>query len=176
MEGEVSIGTGIEQVTVVSVVGQDEATAKRTLENLGLTDTISYQTATSDNGKVTAQSIDANRTVDKGSTITLTVNKVAETKSVSVSINVKSITGYTEPTDDNTTTGSTNNRANIEIKVGGETVYTDSNVDKNTTNKTATIQGKGTAIVQLTITDSNGGNWSRTQTINFNSATTINFS
>ena len=44
------------------------------------------------------------------------------------------------------------------------------------TNTTATIQGKGTVEVKLTRTDSNGGNWSRTQTVNFNSATTINFS
>ena len=115
--------------------------------------------------------------VDEGTTITITVNKVAETKSATVSINVKSITGYTEPTEDNTTAdNTTNNRVNIQITVDGNTVYTDSNVDKSTTNKTATIQGKGTVEVKLTITDSNGGNWSRTQTVNFNNTTTINFS
>ena len=175
----VSTGTGIKQVTVQSVIGQTEANAKSTLQGLGLKVNVSYDEDTSrDNGVVLKQSIDSGKVVDEGTTITITVNKVAETKNVTANINIKQITGYTEPTGDENTTGSTttNNRANIEIKVGGETVYTDSNVDKNTTNKTATIQGKGTAKVEVIITDSNGGNWSRTQTVNFNNTTTINFS
>ena len=174
----VSTGTGIKQVTVQSVIGQTETNATNTLQGLGLKVNVSYEEDTSrDSGIVLKQSIDSGKVVDEGTTITITVNKVAETKNVTANINVKSITGYTEPTEDENTTGtSASNRVNIEIKVGGETVYTDSNVDKSTTNKTATIQGKGTATVQLTITDSNGGNWSRTQTVNFNNVTTINFS
>ncbi len=173
----VSTGTGIKQVTVQSVIGQTEANATNTLQGLGLKVNVSYEEDSSkDNGVVLKQSIDSGKVVDEGTTITITVNKVAETKNVTATINVKAITGYTEPTEDDNTTGTTtNNRVNIEIKVGGETVYTDSNVDKSTTNKTATIQGKGTATVQLTITDSNGGNWSRTQTVNFNNTTTISF-
>lgn len=175
----VSTGTGIKQVTVQSVIGQTEANAKNTLQGLGLKVNVSYEEDTSrDNGVVLKQSIESGKVVDEGTTITITVNKVAETKNVTATINVKAITGYTEPSDDENSTGgtTTNNRANIEIKVGGETVYRDSNVDKSTTNKTATIPGKGTATVEVIITDSNGGNWSRTQTVNFNSATTINFS
>ena len=174
----VSTGTGIRQVTVQSVIGQQEATATTTLKNLGLKVNVSYEEDNSkENGVVLKQSIDANKVVDEGTTITITVNKVAETKSATVSINVKSITGYTEPAEDNTTAdNTTNNRVNIQITVDGNTVYTDSNVDKSTTNKTATIQGKGTVEVKLTITDSNGGNWSRTQTVNFNNTSTISFS
>ena len=174
----VSIGTGIEQVTVVSVVGQDEATAKSTLENLGLTVTISYQTATSDNGKVTAQSIDANRTVDKGSTITLTVNKVEEDKKANVTINVKAITGgYTENENVNSTSSSNVAKtSNIELKVDDRTVYTDSNIDKNTTSLKTTISGKGSIRVTLVITDSKGGNWTRTQTVNLDNTSNVSFS
>ena len=174
----VSTGTGIRQVTVQSVIGQQEATATTTLKNLGLKVNVSYEEDNSkENGVVLRQSIEANKVVDEGTTITITVNKVAETKSATVSINVKSITGYTEPAEDNTTAdNTTNNRVNIQITVDGNTVYTDSNVDKSTTNKTATIQGKGTVEVKLTITDSNGGNWSRTQTVNFNNTSTISFS
>ena len=174
----VSIGTGIEQVTVVSVVGQDEATAKSTLENLGLTVTISYQTATSDNGKVTAQSIDANRTVDKGSTITLTVNKVEEDKKANVTINVKAITGgYTENENVNSTSSSNVVKtSNIELKVDDRTVYTDSNIDKNTTSLKTTISGKGSIRVTLVITDSKGGNWTRTQTVNLDNTSNVSFS
>ena len=171
----VSTGTGIKQVTVQSVIGQQEQAATTTLQNLGLKVNVSYEEDNSkDNGVVLRQSIDANKVVDEGTTITITVNKIAETKNATVNINVKSITGYTEPTDNTTTP--TNNRANIEITVDGKTVYTDSNVDKNTTNKTASIQGKGSVEVKVTITDSNGGNWSRTQTVNFNNTSTINFS
>ena len=174
----VSIGTGIEQVTVVSVVGQDEATAKSTLENLGLTVTISYQTATSDNGKVTAQSIDANRTVYKGSTITLTVNKVEEDKKANVTINVKAITGgYTENENVNSTSSSNVAKtSNIELKVDDRTVYTDSNIDKNTTSLKTTISGKGSIRVTLVITDSKGGNWTRTQTVNLDNTSNVSFS
>ena len=175
----VSTGTGIKQVTVQSVIGQTEENATNTLQGLGLKVNVSYEEDTSrDNGVVLKQSIESGKVVDEGTTITITVNKVAETKNVTATINVKAITGYTEPSDDENSTGgtTTNNRVNIEIKVGGETVYRDSNVDKSTTNKTATIPGKGTATVEVIITDSNGGNWSRTQTVNFNSATTINFS
>ena len=175
----VSTGTGIKQVTVQSVIGQTEANATNTLQGLGLKVNVSYEEdASKDNGVVLKQSIDSGKVVDEGTTITITVNRVAETKNVTANINVKSITGYTEPEEDekNNTTGDTiNNMVNIEITVDGETVYKDSNVDKNTTNKTAIIPGKGTATVQVIITDLNGGNWSRTQTVNFNSTTTIDF-
>ena len=54
----VSTGTGIKQVTVVNVVGQNEADAKKTLEDLGLKVNITYVDTTTDNGKVTKQSIE----------------------------------------------------------------------------------------------------------------------
>ena len=50
-----------------------------------------------------------------------------------------------------------------------------SNVDKNTTNKTTQISGKGTVTVYLTITDSDGGNWTRSQSINLNNTSSISF-
>lgn len=171
----VSTGTGIKQVTVISVIGQDEATAKSNLENLGLKVNVTYQEATSNNGKVTAQSIDANKTVDEGTTITITVNQVAEDKTVNATIDVKAITGGYEENSEGENGKNVVKTVNIEIKVGDNTVYTDSNVDKNTTNKSASISGRGSQRVTLTITDSNGGNWTRTQTVNFDSSSTISF-
>ena len=186
----VSTGTGIKQVTMTSVIGKEEATAKSELEDLGLKATIVYEENTSkDNGIVLKQSIDTGTTVDEGTTVTITVNKLEETKSATVTINVKSITGgYKETsssekeensTDKNSTsTQETDNEAktvDIKVQVNGVDVYTDSNVDKNTTSKTATIQGKGTAEVKLIITDSKGGKWTRTETINFNTTNKINF-
>ena len=171
----VSTGTGIKQVTVISVIGQDEATAKSNLENLGLKVNVTYKEATSNNGKVTAQSIDANKTVDEGTTITITVNQVAEDKTVNATIDVKAITGGYEENSEGEDGKNVVKTVNIEIKVGDNTVYTDSNVDKNTTNKSASISGRGSQRVTLTITDSNGGNWTRTQTVNFDSSSSISF-
>ena len=170
----VSIGTGIEQVTVVSVVGQDEATAKSTLESLGLKVTISYQTATSDNGKVTAQSIDANRTVDEGSTITLTVNKVAETKSLTVNINVKAITGGYEENEN--TTSENNESPNVNITVNSERR---TGISKNESNYSVSLSGKDgeSTEVKVTITDAGTGEelYSSTQNVTFGSQTSVSF-
>ena len=179
----VSTGTGIKQVQMVSVIGETEANAKSRISGLGLTTNVVYEEDTSkDNGVVLKQSINSGTTVNEGTTVTITVNKVAETKTITATINLKSITGgYKEETKEeegNNTTETTTTQSKtvkIVITVGGTTVYSDSNVDKNTTNKQATISGKGTSDVVLTITDSNGGNWVRTQNVNFNNSTTISF-
>ena len=169
----VSTGTGIKQVTVESVIGQDEATAKSTLEGLGLKVNVSYQDATSDNGKVIKQSIDSGKTVDEGTTITITVNKVAESKDLKVYIDVESITdGYDK---DSETSEDVAKIVNIEIKVGDVTKYTDSNVDKNNSNKEASISAKEGQEVKVIITDSKGGSWTRSQTISSTTGNSISF-
>ena len=180
----VSTGTGIKQVTMISVIGKTEEQAKSELEGIGLKVTIGYEENTSkDSGIVLKQSIDTGKVIDEGTTVSITVNKVEEAKTATVAINIKSITGgYTEekPAEgegNNTTSTPTNiaKTVKIELKVNDTTVYTDSNVDKNTTNKTTQISGKGSVTVKLIITDSNGENWTRTQTINLNTTNTISF-
>lgn len=167
----VSTGTGIKQVTVVSVIGQSEANAKKTLQGLNLKVNVAYdEDTTKDNGVVLKQSLEAGKEVDEGTSITITVNKLAEAKNANVSINVKNITGgYSEEDEDVART------VKIELKVDNNVVYTDSNVDKNATNKTTQISGKGTVTVYLTITDNKGGNWTRSQSINLNNTSSINF-
>ena len=166
----VSIGTGIKQVTVVNVVGQSEADAKKTLEDLGLKVNIAYEEDTNkDSGIVLKQSTDVGKVVDEGTTITITVNKLVETRNVAVSINVKQITGGYEEENNENTTENKIETVNIEIKVNNEQVYTDSNIDKNSTNKEAQVPIKGNNVtVTLIITDKNGGSWSRTQTVSTN--------
>ena len=170
----VSTGTGIKQVTVESVIGQDEATAKSTLEGLGLKVNVSYDEDTSkDNGIVLKQSIDSGKTVDEGTTITITVNKVAESKDLKVYIDVESITdGYDK---DSETSEDVAKIVNIEIKVGDVTKYTDSNVDKNNSNKEASISAKEGQEVKVIITDSKGGSWTRSQTISSTTGNSISF-
>ena len=176
----ISTGTGIKQVTVVSVIGQDEATAKSTLEGLGLKVNVTYTDSTTDNGKVTKQSITEGKVVDEGTTVTLTVNKVAETKTVTVNINVKNITGgYKEATGDDeneNTSGSTNVSKTVNIKVNSETR---TGISKNETNYSLQISGKeGEATsVTVTITDPNTGAeiYSSTQQVTFGSQNSLTF-
>ena len=95
----VSIGTGIKQVVVTSVYDKDEATAKKILEDAGLVVEVEYEEdTTKTNGNVLKQSIQSGETVDEGTTITITVNKLAETKNGIITINVKSLTGYQDKT------------------------------------------------------------------------------
>ena len=178
----VSKGTGIKQVTVISVIGQDEATAKKTLEDLGLKVNVTYASSTADNGKVAKQSVADGKVVDEGTSITLTVNKVAENKTVAVNINVKAITGgYTENTEDkdenaqNTT--SSNTSKTVNIKVNGETR---TGVSKNETNCSVSLTGKeGESItVSVTITDPKTGStiYSSSKPLTFGSQDTLSFS
>ena len=71
----ISKGTGIKQVNVVSVTGQNEANAKTTLTGLGLKVNVAYEEDTSKvDGIVLKQSLEGGKTVDEGTTITITVN------------------------------------------------------------------------------------------------------
>ena len=170
----VSIGTGIKQVMVTNVVGQDEASAKKALEDLGLKVTVSYKDATSDNGKVTAQSIEANKEVDEGTTITLTVNKVAETKNLTVNINVKDITGgYKESGN---TSSENKESPNVNLTVNSERR---TGISKNETNYSVSLSGKdGEAVaIKVTITDAGTGEelYSSIQNTTFGSQSSVSF-
>ena len=168
----VSIGTGIRQVTVQNVVGQTEADAKSTLEGQGLKVTVNYVEATSNDGKVTAQSVAGGTTVDEGTTVTLTVNKVAETKNVSVIINLKQITGgYAEDEEEENVTRTVNISVNGETRTG---------VNKNETAYSAiSLSGKdGESLdITVTITDPNTGSqiYRSTKTVTLGSQDSVTF-
>ena len=168
----VSTGTGIKQVTVQNVVGQTEANAKSTLEGQGLKVTVNYVEATSNDGKVTAQSVAGGTTVDEGTTVTLTVNKVAETKNVSVIINLKQITGgYAEDEEEENVTKTVNISVNGETRTG---------VNKNETAYSAiSLSGKdGESLdITVTITDPNTGSqiYRSTKTVTLGSQDSVTF-
>lgn len=179
----VSKGTGIKQLTMVNVVGQDADSAKSTLEGMGLKVNITYATSTADNGKVSKQSVAEGKTIDEGTTVTLTVNKVAENKTITISVNVKSITGgYTETTEkadnktDNTAATTTNVSKTVNIKVNGETR---TGVSKNESNCTVSLNGKDgqSETVTVTITDPNSGStiYSSSQPATFGTTNTLTF-
>ena len=182
---KIHVSTGVEKATVPDVIGNSEADAKKSLEALGfVVATTTAEDSSKATGVVLKQSIDSGKSVEKGTSITITVNSYEESKSVTVNMNIKSITGgYTEQQSnnentENSTSANTNTTpktVSITLKAGDTTVYSDSGVDKNTTNKSTTINGKGSENLTLTITDSNGGSWTRTKTVNFNNDTSVSF-
>lgn len=180
----VSTGTGIKQVTMIDVTGKSEADAKKALEDMGLVVNVGYsEDSSKNNGVVLKQALDVGKVVDEGTTVTITVNKRAETKNVTVKIDVKSITGgYTKVESSNNTTTTENNnepkKVNLEIKYGNKTEAR-SSIDKNATSKECqiTIDGKDgeTKDVQLVITDSNGTIYSSNQSVTFGKQEIIEF-
>ena len=180
----VSTGTGIKQVTMIDVTGKSEADAKKALEDMGLVVNVGYsEDSSKNNGVVLKQALDVGKVVDEGTTVTITVNKRAETKNVTVKVDVKSITGgYTKVESSNNTTTTENNnepkKVNLEIKYGNKTEAR-SSIDKNATSKECqiTIDGKDgeTKDVQLVITDSNGTIYSSNQSVTFGKQEIIEF-
>lgn len=181
---KIHVSTGVEKASVPDVIGNSEADAKKSLEALGfVVATTTAEDSSKATGVVLKQSIDSGKTVEKGTSITITVNSYEESKSITVNMDIKTITGYTEQQSgtENTESSTQSSTAtipktvNITLKAGNTTVYSDSGVDKNTTNKSTTINGKGSETLTLTITDSNGGSWTRTKTVNFNNDTSVSF-
>ena len=156
---KISIGTGIKQVVVTSVLYKDEATAKQTLESAGLVVNVEYdEDATRGNGVVLKQSISSGTTVDEGTTIIITVNKLVETKEGTVIINVKSITGYKDKitvTDDECNEVEKENTpkdVSFKVTVNGEQkTRNNETVKENETAKKITFTGQGTVTITVTI-------------------------
>ena len=98
---------------------------------------------------------------------------------MTITMDVKTITGGYQ--EENKNGNDTSNEASsstsvaktvsITIKSGNTTLWSDSGVDKNITNKTATITGKGSMDLTISITDNSGGNWTRSLSVNFNTET-----
>ena len=153
----ISKGTGIKQVNVVSVTGQNEANAKTTLTGLGLKVNVAYEEDTSKaDGIVLKQSLEGGKTVDEGTTITITVNKIAEMKEVSVSINVKSLLGGNIYEETSNTTNSSGDKkvkkVNLKVVVGDDKIYSGT-VSASETSIKATTKGTGTKEIKVYIDD-----------------------
>ena len=165
----VSKGTGIKQVAVPSVTSKTEDEAKEELKKAGFEVNVAYEEDKSKpNGTVLKQSLEVGKTVDEGSKITLTVNKIAEEKRAKIYVNVKSITGgykeeaeTTQSTDKNTVNNASNNSttkeidrtAKIRVTVNDEKIY-DEEVDKNITKlSVGEAVGTGTVTLKLYVDD-----------------------
>ena len=148
----VSKGTGIKQVAVPSVVGETEENAKKSLTEKGFEVSVTYEEDTKkSNGEVLKQSLDVGKTVDEGTKIVLTVNKLAEIKKGTVNVNVKSITKYKPEVDED---GNEIEAEKVEVTVkvtsaGTEDTVYKKKVGKDTENINLTVQGVGTITVKV---------------------------
>lgn len=181
----VSSGTGIKMITMTNIIGQIEENAISTVTDLGFKYKIEYdEDFTKANGVVIKQSVAEGKEVEETTTITITVNQYDEEKTLPVSIDVKSITGgygnssneeSEEDEDEEIVADTVATKATISIEVSGVSVYTSSSIDKNSENIAANIPGRGKSTVVLKITDTDGGVWTRTESINFSEAEKITF-
>ena len=149
----VSIGTGIKEVSVPYVIGDTEEDAKTKLADLEVTVVYEEDMRRTD-GRVLRQSIEAGETVDEGTKITITVNRIEERKQGTINLNFKSLLlksvlkDRAEITTDPTTGEEINPTMPLVITVDGSTVYNDT-PRKDNTAITAYAWGKGTVTVKV---------------------------
>lgn len=178
---KVSVGTGIKQVSVPYVVTKTEEEARKTLTDSGLKvkQVIYTEDTTKDDGKVVKQDIEAGSTVDEGTEVTITVNKIPQIKSGTVKINVRSLEDYKEPEkeeDKNTLNNSTATptplptprQVTLKVFVNDEQVE-EKKVSEASTNETVKVQGIGTIAVKVYI----NGNLKKTVYMNLNQEDTL---
>ncbi len=151
---KLTLSTGVEKVTVTNVQGQTEAKAKKALEELGLkVEVFEKEEPSKDNGLVLNQSIDAGTEVEKGTTITITVNKLPEEKDGKIIVNLKSIMGDDATTKEVDAEGKEVEVAKtveLEIKVDDEGVYKEK-VKATETAITKTITRTGNVKVKVLV-------------------------
>ena len=152
----VSIGSGLEKVSVPYVVDLDVEEAKKQLTEKKLEVNVTYKEDTSkSNGVVLKQSVDVGSVVEEGSAITLTVNKIQELKEGTINVYVKSITGYKDASTNKDAAGNTAISANkpknvtVKININGVDEIIDKNVPENTEMKSYTIKGKGVITIKV---------------------------
>ena len=155
----VSTGTGIKQVTMIDVKGKTEADAKATLEKLGLVVNIgSSEDKSKDNGVVLTQSIEVGKVIDEGTTVTITVNKLAETKTVPITVNVKSLLdGDIYETSTSEEEKDKNDKkvkeVTLKVTVGEDTIYSKKVKASETAVAVGNAKGTGTTTVKVYIDD-----------------------
>ena len=157
------------QVSVPYVIGKTEEQARKELTDSKLKVEVVYEEDTTKNaGTILKQSIDVGKSVDEGTTVTITVNKIEEMKQGTVNVNVKSILNYTPKKDEDG--NEIIEDAQIKIVAGNDTIYNEKK-PKTTTNITAKFSSKGTITIKVYIDDVLKG----TKEINMNSTTTCTF-
>lgn len=154
---KIHVSTGVEKATVPGVVGKSQDEAKKALQDLGFVVTVTTaEDSSKDNGVVLKQSLEEGKSVEKGSAITITVNKLAEKKSATIYVNVKSITGgYSTEKNNEDSTNSIKKTVKLRVEANGETIF-NQEVDKNNANINTgdgKVIGTGPVTIKVFIDD-----------------------
>lgn len=174
----VSTGTGIKKVTVTSVIGKSSEEAKKILTDLKLeVNVIEDEDTSKSDGVILKQSIDPGTSVEEGSAITITVNKIEKNKQGTVNINVKALANRHLPksSDEEEDTTKTSNNVKITVMVGSDKVYSQK-VSRDTEKLNVTVEGKGNITVKVYIAnedESSNGILAKNATIDLNSENTV---
>ncbi len=151
----VSTGTGIKQITMIDVRGKTEADAKKALEDIGLVVNIGYsEDSSKDNGIVLKQAVEVGKVIDEGTTVTITVNKLAEIKTVPIKVNVKSLLdgNITETVkDENGEEIQQVKDVQLKVMVGNDTIYSQTVKASETALSVGNAKGTGTTTVKVYI-------------------------
>ena len=150
----VSCGNGLKQIVTQYVIGKTEKDAKELLTKDGLeVEVVNEEDTTKENGIVLKQSIEAGKTVDEGTKIIITVNKIAEIKTGKIDINLKSITGGIKLDAEG---NEINTEATVTVKVTSagkeETVYNEKH-RKDTSTIIFDVKGVGTITIKVYVDD-----------------------
>ncbi len=144
----VSKGTGIKKVSVQYVIGETEADAKKKLSDLEVT--IVYEEDTTKvNGKVLKQSIEAGETVDEGTKITITVNRIEAIKTGTIKVNLKALLGDDAKIEVDEQGNEINPTVSFYITADDETIYREDNQRRDAEEINANVSGKGTVTVKV---------------------------
>lgn len=151
----VSTGTGIKQVTMIGVTGKTEADAKKALEDMGLVVNIGYsEDSSKDNGIVLKQTVEVGSVIDEGTTVTITVNKLAEVKTVPITVNVKSLLdGNVTETIEDEKGDKIQQVKDVQLKVmvGNDVIYSQKVKASETAISVGNAKGTGTTMVKVYI-------------------------
>ena len=144
----IKVSTGVEKSLVPNVLDKTEADARKLITEAGLTlaTVLNAEDTTKDNGIVLKQSLNAGDTVEKGSNMTITINKIEEFITGTVNLNLKSLLGtnieYVETEEEDTgETIKTAKVSEVKIVAGTDTIYS-KKVAQDKTDIKATVTGK----------------------------------
>ncbi len=175
----VSSGSAYKDVVVPSVLNEPQENAVNKLSELKLIVNVSYEEdASKSDGIVISQSVPAGKTLKEGDTIEVVVNKQPTRSTLTVNVNLKSLMGYTEPTQTTSSTEDANTTsttpeiptATVRIEVGEDTILND-NYLMTKTDISASYTTSGVKEVKVKV----DGVTKYTQTVDFNKGSqTIN--
>ena len=146
----VSAGSQWKDVPVLNVLNKSEEEARTLLAEFKELEVTYTENPDKSDGVVTAQSIQAGKTVKENEKIVITVNKQPRRSNVTVMVNLKSLLKFEkEPVMENTVS-TQKVSGKVEILVGSETIYSKENSFEET-NISASYTGSGVKDIKVKV-------------------------